>query len=81
LRELDMWYEVLETGGFIVLHDTSLFAASLDKSNRGGVREAVLEWSALNRPEILTINGFVEGGYPGQYPYLDGCGLSIIQKI
>lgn len=80
MRELDLWYAALEKGGFIVLHDTSLFAASLDRTESGGVRKALLEWCEANKPEVITINGFVDGGHPGQFPYLDGCGLSIIQK-
>ncbi|WP_321879276.1 CmcI family methyltransferase [Paraburkholderia bannensis] len=81
LRELDLWYAALEKGGFIVLHDTSMFAASLDRTESGGVRKALLEWCDANAAEVITINGFVDGGHPGQFPYLDGCGLSIIQKI
>jgi hypothetical protein len=80
LKELDQWYGALEKGGFIVLHDTSIFAASLDRLGNGGVGRAVQEWCASHDCEVLTINGFVDGGFPGQFPYLDGCGLSIIQK-
>ncbi|KVN96277.1 hypothetical protein WJ69_02845 [Burkholderia ubonensis] len=80
LRELDLWYGRLTRGGLILLHDTSLYAASLDGSKEGGVKRAVDEWCARNEVTVLSLNGFVEGGHAGAYPYRDGCGLSIIQK-
>lgn len=40
---------LLAPNGFIVLHDTSLMAAKLDKRKQGGVRRAVLEFCAKNK--------------------------------
>lgn len=80
LEELDLWYPRLALGGFIVLHDTSIFAKGFDGSSGDGVGKAVDEWSAKNNVNKLNINGFVTGGSPGDYPYLDGCGLTLIQK-
>lgn len=80
LRELDLWYDRLTRGGMIVLHDVSTYAASLDRSNDGGVQRAVNEWCARRGISALSLNGFVDGGRAGDYPYLDGCGLSVIQK-
>ncbi|KAB1596031.1 methyltransferase domain-containing protein [Burkholderia cepacia] len=80
LRELDLWYGRLTRGGLIVLHDVSSYAASLDSSNDGGVQRAVNEWCARQGVTALSLNSFVDGGRAGDYPYLDGCGLSVIQK-
>jgi predicted O-methyltransferase YrrM len=80
LLEMDVWYEQLTNGGFLVLHDTSLFAASFDASNSGGVLKACAEWCERNNVDRLSINEFVSGGEPGDFPYLDGCGITIIQK-
>ena len=80
LKELDLWYDQLPQGGLLVLHDTSRFAAVFDSSGKGGVFRAVSEWCALRGITSLMLNSFVAGGSPGDYPYLDGCGLTIIQK-
>lgn len=80
LRELDAWYEQLVDGGFLLLHDTSEFAASFDGSHKGGVLQAVREWCASRSINSLAINSFVAGGSPGDFPYLDGCGITLIQK-
>jgi predicted O-methyltransferase YrrM/SAM-dependent methyltransferase len=80
LRELDLWYEQLVEGGLLVLHDTSLFAATFDSTGSGGVLKACTEWCDRNGVSPLSINDFVEGGRPGDVPYLDGCGVTIIQK-
>lgn len=80
LKELDLWYGQLPQGGLIVLHDTSRFAAAFDSTGQGGVFRAVSEWCAVRGVSSLMLNSFVAGGSPGDYPYLDGCGLTIIQK-
>jgi len=80
LKELDLWYGQLPQGGLLVLHDTSRFAAVFDSTGKGGVFRAVSEWCALRGVPSLMLNSFVAGGSPGDYPYLDGCGLTIIQK-
>lgn len=80
LKELDLWYETLPLGGLLVLHDTSRFAAAFDSTGGGGVFRAVSEWCATHGRSSLMLNSFVSGGSPGDYPYLDGCGLTIIQK-
>jgi predicted O-methyltransferase YrrM len=80
LKELDLWYDQLPQGGLLALHDTSRFAAIFDKTGNGGVFRAVSEWCALKGITSLMLNSFVSGGAPGDYPYLDGCGLTIIQK-
>ena len=80
LKELDLWYDQLPQGGLLVLHDTSRFAAIFDTTGNGGVFRAVSEWCAVRGINSLMLNSFVAGGSPGDYPYLDGCGLTIIQK-
>lgn len=80
LKELDLWYDQLPQGGLLVLHDTSRFAATFDSSGQGGVFRAVSEWCATRGVTSLMLNSFVAGGSPGDFPYLDGCGMTIIQK-
>jgi hypothetical protein len=80
LREMDLWYDALPRGGFLVLHDTSKFASQFDSTGKGGVLRGVTEWCATNGRNALMMNSFVEGGKPGDQPYLDGCGLAVLQK-
>lgn len=80
LKELDLWYAELPPGGLLVLHDTSKFAAAFDGSGEGGVFRAVSEWLAVRGLTALMLNSFVTGGSPGDFPYRDGCGLTLIQK-
>jgi predicted O-methyltransferase YrrM len=80
LKELDLWYDALPLGGVLALHDTSRFAASFDATGQGGVFRAVSEWCAVKGLSGLMLNSFVSGGAPGDFPYLDGCGLTLIQK-
>jgi len=44
LKELDLWYAALASGGVLVLHDVSEFAAGFDVTGEGGVRRALAEW-------------------------------------
>lgn len=81
LAELDLWYPEICPGGFIILHDSSKFAKNFDRNNGRGVINAIIDWTTKNKVNYLNINGFVDGGSPGDYPYLDGCGLAIIQKL
>jgi Methyltransferase domain len=80
LKELDLWFDKLAPGGLLVLHDTSAFAAGFDSTEGGGVLKAVIEWCESRAIHPLSINAFVRGGTPGDVPYLDGCGITIIQK-
>jgi predicted O-methyltransferase YrrM len=80
LKELDLWYPTLPQGGLVVLHDTSRFAAKFDPTAKGGVFRAASEWCAVKGLNALMLNSFVAGGAPGDFPYLDGCGLTLIQK-
>lgn len=80
LKELDLWYTALPLGGLLVLHDTSQFAATFDSTGKGGVFRAVSEWCAVRGVTGLMLNSFVTGGSPGDFPYGDGCGLTLIQK-
>lgn len=80
LKELELWYPALPIGGLLILHDTSQFAAAFDATGKGGVFRAVSEWCAVQGKTGLMLNSFVTGGSPGDFPYRDGCGLSIIQK-
>lgn len=81
LRELDLWYPLLEPGGLILLHDVSQFATQYDATNEGGVRRALDEWSERNDAEVISINRSVDDSHTlDDLTYHDGCGLGIIQK-
>jgi len=76
LRELDVWYPAVQGGGLIVLHDASVFSASLDDTNSGGVCKAVSAWKSRH-PEasVTTLNPQAR-----TCGYMDICGVAIIQK-
>lgn len=84
LLELDYYYTILKPGGLIFLHDVSVFARKFDKTEKGGVNKAMLEW-ATREPglgsENIMLNRWIEG-QPWEQPLVvwDGCGLGIIQK-
>lgn len=80
LMELDLWYESLQKGGIIILHDSSDFASSYDFTGKGGVTKAYEEWVS-NKQDVHYIN-LNKTAYMdlSKYIYLDACGLGIIQK-
>jgi predicted O-methyltransferase YrrM len=78
--ELALWYAELASGGFLVLHDVSRYAAAFDSKHAGGVYRAVAEWKAGLSPNALWINDFLFSGHRERIVYLDACGLGLIQK-
>jgi len=48
IKELNTWIPILRNNGFIFLHDASEFAAEFDRTNKGGVSKAILDWSKNN---------------------------------
>jgi predicted O-methyltransferase YrrM len=80
LEELDLWYPALCKGGIMCLHDTSKYASTFDSSGKGGVFRAVSEWCLVQGIPNLSLNSWVDGGEPGDFPYTDGCGLTMFQK-
>lgn len=81
LLELNLWYQHVQPGGFILMHDTSVFAEQFDSSKLGGVRKAANEWAAANPVPMILLNQFVNGTRsPNELVYKDGCGFGIIQK-
>lgn len=82
LKELDLWYPLLQDWGFIVLHDASTFAAEFDSTDAGGVSRAIEEWNLMARDRIFTINAPFQP--PSRFKdlvYLDACGLGLLQKV
>lgn len=84
LRELDLWYPALATGGILVMHDSSPMAESFDSTKRGGVRRALTEWLAVNK-NINHLNLYPRFGAEKRSEdeepiYKDPCGIAIIQK-
>lgn len=84
LRELDLWYGRLPPGGMLFCHDASVYAATFDRTGKGGVRRALREWLARlpggGAGSAILIDG--DADVPGKagIAYADGCGLCIIQK-
>lgn len=79
-EELDLWYEALQPGGFIFLHDSSHFAEKFDTTGKGGVRTALKEWCDQNNKPFFALNDFVVKEPPVHLSYRDGCGLGLVQK-
>jgi predicted O-methyltransferase YrrM len=81
VKELDFWFDRLEPGGMLFLHDTSEYAASFDKTGQGGVRRAVLEWRERHPGVgVMMIDGDANLSGKAGIAYADGCGLGMIQK-
>lgn len=80
LAELAIWYPALPPGGLLLLHDVSLFAATFDHSEQGGVPKALKEWAAQSNANVLLLNGDVSNQGGDLLTYTDGCGLGVIQK-
>lgn len=82
IRELDLWYPLLQPGGFIALHDVSQFAVRFDAKKGVGVKGALQTWVSKH-PEAQTIfiNDFCTDQHFGERTvYKDASGLGIIQK-
>ncbi|MDW5317786.1 class I SAM-dependent methyltransferase [Rhizobium sp. PL01] len=81
LRELDLWYDHLAPGGFLLMHDVSIFAQQYDADKAGGVMSAVNEWCQRRQIQPMLINRFAQDGIDANdLVYKDGCGMGIIQK-
>jgi predicted O-methyltransferase YrrM len=81
LLELDLWYPALATGGLIVLHDVSYFAAGFDVTKDGGVGRAFEEWrKAHTEAETFCLNGESRSMDLPRPFYKDACGLGLIHK-
>jgi predicted O-methyltransferase YrrM len=80
LQEIQEWYAALVSGGLLVLHDVSRFAADFDVTHEGGVRRALAEWRKLH-PEVeaISLNGDCRA-MPAAAAYQDACGLGLIYK-
>lgn len=82
LVELDLWYDALIPGGFLVLHDTSPFAQQWDATKRGGVKAALDHWTQRN-PAIPHLNidctPAVDPASPS-FVYQDGNGVALVYK-
>lgn len=82
LVELDLWYESLLPGGFMVLHDTGPYARQWDSTGKGGVQVAFDLWRSRN-PGIQCLNIDCGASFLPDSPYFvyqDGCGIGIVYK-
>jgi cephalosporin hydroxylase len=77
LKELDLWYPMVEIGGLLILHDISEYAVALDSTKLGGVKKALLEW-LIENPDAKFIG--IDQGRTSESAYKDPCGIGIIQK-
>lgn len=83
LIELQAYYQLLEPGGLMFLHDVSNFASRYDRTGKGGPGRALAEWRTkeTGSAETAMINGSIYGT-PSEKPLVigDGCGLGIVHK-
>lgn len=79
IAELDQWYEELQPGGLLFMHDVSDFAAQFDSTRGGGVRRALQEWISDKSIECLRLNHLMPE-LNSRLGYIDACGLAIMQK-
>lgn len=81
IRELDRWYDHIVPGGFLLMHDVSIFAQAFDSTGQGGVLKAVQQWCKDRGVQPMLLNSFANDQIsPNDLPYRDGCGMGIIQK-
>lgn len=81
VKELAAWYPALAPGGFMLLHDTSEFAAGFDVTREGGVRRAFREWrQAHQEAEAFSFSPQVAAQEAPGMIYQDFCGAGLIQK-
>jgi predicted O-methyltransferase YrrM len=81
LRELELWYPILQVGGLFLLHDVSRFAADFDVTRQGGVRRAFDEWRRAHpEAEAICLNGESRTMDLPRPLYKDACGLGVIHK-
>jgi len=81
LQGIDLWYDVVRPGGFVLSHDTS--ASSRYPGEELGGPEAIEDWKEANRA-VGCININREVGMPASWDlprtFLAPAGLTIIQK-
>jgi predicted O-methyltransferase YrrM len=81
LVELELWYQAVQPGGFILMHDASKFAQSFDITGNGGVLSAIREWSTTHGIYPLILNESLDETHPiDELVYRDRCGVAVIQK-
>lgn len=75
-KEMRMWYEHLEPGGLMILHDAGEFAVQYDKTGGQGVLQAVVV-----AQETFADDGIILNRIFSEIPVVqDMCGLAILQK-
>lgn len=80
IQELNLWYPVLQKGGLMILHDSSIYAQQWDTTQKGGVHLALTDWMAGKEAQIEMIN--LNGNVSVEEHLIrqDACGAGIIQK-
>ncbi len=73
VREIELYYPRLKSGGIMSFHDSSRHAATWDPTNSGGVRRALDEW--INSPIGPKENFFFERPL-----WSSDCGLFVAKK-
>ena len=81
LRELEVWFDAVEPGGLMVLHDVSRFATDFDVTKEGGVHRAFAEWRRAHPGiESFCLNTEATSMDLPRPFYKDACGLGLIHK-
>lgn len=88
IRELETWYPLVKSGGFIVLHDANFYyhqqVMKAMPQSGGGVFRALTEWREIRRVPVMILNNFLgptdKGPDTKSLVYKDAVGLALIQK-
>ena len=80
IAELNAWYDLVNPGGYIVLHDSSEWATVIGSVQDGGVKKAISEFFQERNAQIIAFNSSSRVHPEPASVYPDGCGLTLIQK-
>lgn len=78
--ELMLWWNALPQGGLLVMDDVSGWAASFDRTGKGGSHRAAMEFRQHHAPNGVILNSSLYPDIGAQLVYTDICGLGIFQK-
>jgi predicted O-methyltransferase YrrM len=81
MKEIAAWWPALKPGGILILHDSSTFATTFGSTPDAGVKATIEENFGNLKLGAININQEIDAsGKKFDSTYLDGCGISIIQK-
>lgn len=78
--ELAQWWSELPPGGLLVMDDVSGWAASYDRTAKGGSHRAAAEFARLHAPNGVVLNSSLYPELGARLVYTDICGFGLFQK-